>query len=317
MSTTDKKREIIRSSEKIGIRKKFGENMNLTTADANIVKYSGLDDAQILGLFGLSEGDALDKIKEKYGARVAERAKIISSYWAGAKKGEVKEPIIFVIGGMPCSAKSTLSAYIANTCGLNICMGGDGFRAVLRHFIDPSNKPFFTSVYESWKSFGEFNNENVIRGFNAQANILNESIERLVVDRGIRDGEGMSVDFLHFLPSQWHKETLAHPGVIPFVLYVEDKDRWKDFMKRRVTDSHLKGGWERLAAQIDTYSIMRDYQIEDARRHGIPIIKTDDPAAAKEQMLDIAAKRIKALSATKDYQFSHPWLNKIHEERKG
>ncbi len=259
----------------------------------------------------------LEEIEKLYGSKVRKRVEILNEYWSKVESGEVREPILPIFGGMPSVGKTTTSSYVARTLGINIVIGGDGFRAVLRALIDKEKNPaFFVSVYKAWELFGEFSKENVIKGFEAQAKILNEAIERLIVDRGIRDGEPMSIDFLHFLPSLWHKETLEHPSVMPFILYVEDEERWKSYIKERVKRNHLKGGWKRLIEALESYKIMRDYQLEDAKKHGIPVVAMDDVEKAKEEILEIISNKVKKLMEIKTWDKEHPLIHSIKKERK-
>jgi 2-phosphoglycerate kinase len=281
-----------------------------------MLEYSGLSYDEVIRALGFNTESALAKLEQTHGKKIGRRVEVLKRYWEMAGKKEVVEPLIFVIGGMPCVGKSTFSALLAQAAGMKIVIGGDGFRSILREFISKDNKAFFVSVYKAWEEFGEFNKENVIKGFDAQAGTLNNAIERLVVDRGIRDGESMSVDFLHFLPSKWYKETLNHPSVLSAVLYVDDETKWEGYMKERVKNAHLKGGWERLVESIDTYKIMRDYQIEDAKKNNIPIVKTDNFEEARDQLLDLLVAKAENLMKIKKYEFEHPMLGKIKTERK-
>jgi mevalonate-3-phosphate-5-kinase len=259
---------------------------------------------------------SLEEIEEKFGKRVKERVETIKTYWEKAERKEVVEPLLIILGGMPGVGKTTTSAKIARTLGIDVVIGGDGFRSVLRALVNKEENPtFFVSVYKAWEVFGEFSEENVIKGFEAQAKILNNAIERLIVDRGIRDGESMTVDFLHFLPSLWYKETLEHPSVMPFLLYVKNEEKWKKFIRNRVKKSHLKGGWERLINALDSYKIMRDYQLRVAREYGIPTIATDEPDAF-EKILDIIVERIKKLIEIGKYDKEHPMIKHIKRERR-
>jgi len=277
-----------------------------------MLEATGKTCSELLRLVGLKGEDVVERLSP----RERKRYEVVKAYWEGVERGEIKEPILPVIGGMPSSGKTSISSYVAKAVGLKIIIGGDQFRAVLREFISREENPaFFVSVYKAWELFGEFSRENVIKGFLAQAKILNKAIERLVVDRGIRDGEGFSVDFLHFLPSLWHKETLEHPSVVPIILYVSDEERWKEYMKGRVK-YHLKGGWERLIKAIESYAIMRDYQLEVARELGIPTIDTTNFDEAKEKVLDLVVDRMEKIISIKKWDKEHPMISKIKKERR-
>ncbi len=255
-------------------------------------------------------------IEEVYGSKVRRRVELINRYWGMVERKEVREPLLPVFGGMPSVGKTTTSSIIARSLGINVVIGGDGFRAVLRALVSKEDNPaFFVSVYKAWQVFGEFNKDNVVKGFRAQADILNKAIERLIVDRGIRDGESMSVDFLHFLPSLWHNETLEHPSFMPFVLYVSDTNVWKKYIEKRVVRNHIKGGWKRLIEALDSYRIMMEYQIDDAKKHNIPVIDMINIEEAYGKIYDILYEKINKLIEIKVWDKEHPMINKIKKER--
>ncbi|GAI73699.1 unnamed protein product, partial [marine sediment metagenome] len=56
-----------------------------------------------------------------------------------------------------------------------------------------------SSVYDTWKFFGNYSKENLISGYKSQAKIMNFSIQKMIADRGLRDGESMIIEYLHFL----------------------------------------------------------------------------------------------------------------------
>lgn len=276
----------------------------------------GVDPNEILEELFKNEEEFLSFIEDHFGKKARERVEIFKEYKKGVEKGEIKESILPVFGGMPSVGKTSMSSFVSRVLGINVVMGGDQFRAVLREFIKKEENPaFFVSVYKAWTFFGDFNEENVIKGFNAQARVLNTAVERLVVDRGIRDGESVSVDFLHFLPSLWHKETLEHPSVVPFVLYVSDEEVWKGYIRNRVKN-HLKGRWKRIINALEIYRIIQEFQLRDAEKSGVNVIDTSDFERAKEEVLDVIFQRVKRLVELKVWDKPHPMIEEIKKERR-
>jgi 2-phosphoglycerate kinase len=229
---------------------------------------------------------------------------------------KLKEPIVPIIAAMPCVGKTTLAREVATAFGIGNVMGGDSFRAALRELISKEENPaFFTSVYESWKAFGDETKENILKGFEAQAKVMNQAIERIVADRGIRDGESVVVEYLHFLPSQWSKEVIEYPAIIPIVLRTDSINIYKSRMEKRDKMTHFKGNASRLIAVADKYLVMQELQCDDARKHHIPVVSTDNWEKAYDMILDIIFERIDKL--IRSGGFEEPAIvKKLREERK-
>jgi len=205
---------------------------------------------------------------------------------------------------------------IATALGIGNIIGGDNFRAVLREFIYQENNPeFFTSVYESWKFFGKENRKNILRGFKAQAKIINQAMERIVADRGVRDGESMVVEYLHFLPSQYNKEILKHPGVIPIILNLKSEKTWKERIRLRVKKTHFKGGFQRLIDVLDKYKLMQQYQCQEAKKFNIPVVATDSWGESLDEVLDIVFARIRKLNKLENQAKEPEIIKKLKKER--
>lgn len=237
--------------------------------------------------------DSLASKGEKY----LDRYLTFKKYNELMREGKLKTPILPIISAMPCVGKTTVSREVASALGIGIVMGGDAFRAALREFISKEKHPeFFSSVYKSWKFFGEENEENILKGFDFQAKLVNKAMERIVVDRGIRDGESIVAEYLHFLPSQYSPSVLKHPSIIPIVLKLGSEEEWKRRVGKRDKQTHLKGKSDRLYDAISRYKMMQDYQIKDAEKNGVPVVVNDDFIEGVDKVLDIIFERIKLLN---------------------
>lgn len=277
----------------------------------------------------LCTGLSLKEIGEIVGAKDVEKAlakkgkKYLDHYLTWKKYNELikaeqlKEPVLPLIAAFPCIGKTTMSREIATAFGVGNVMGGDAFRAALREFIDQQREPaFFVSMYETWKLFGEKTEENMIKGFDAQAKLANKAMERLVADRGIRDGETMVYEYLHFLPSQYAKDTLEHPSFIPIVLTIRDEHLWRERMKNRIRSTHLKGGAQRLLEVLDIYAFFQKNLEREAKEHGIPIVETDNWNKAVDEVISIIIGRIKKLNLMAGKEIQKTEMQKKYEEER-
>ena len=264
----------------------------------------------------LKEKD-IQVILKKKGEKYLDRYLTWKKYKELTFSEKLKEPILPLFVAFPCIGKTTISREIATAFGLGDVMGGDAFRAALREFINKEKEPaFFISIYESWKIFGEKTEENLIKGFDAQAKITNQAMERLVVDRGIRDGESMVFEYLHFLPSQYHEDTLRHPSFIAIVLTLKNKNIWKERIKNRVKKTHLKGGTQRLLDAFDIYEFFQKRLEKESREFGIPIVETDNWEKAVDEVISIIIERVKKLNLHAGKVIRKTELEKKYEEER-
>ncbi|MBI4177206.1 MAG: hypothetical protein HY516_02465 [Candidatus Aenigmarchaeota archaeon] len=283
--------------------------------DTSILLCTGLGLDKISGLVSKKE-DQIEAGLGKFGKKYLERYMVFKEYRKLVAQGKLKEPIVPIIAAMPCVGKTTMAREIATAFGIGNVVGGDAFRSALRGFFSKEKNPeFFTSVYEAWKFFGEKNKGNIIKGFEAQARIMNKAVERMVADRGIRDGESMVFEYLHFLPSQYDKEVLNYPSVIPIVLKLESLAVHKERVKMRDRKTHLKGDSARLLNALDAYRVMQEHQCDDAKKQGIPVVATDDWESAVDKVFDIVIKRIKKLTDAEEIREPEK-ISRLRTERK-
>jgi len=278
---------------------------------------TGLDLKKISDVISKSKNESqIEKNLGKAGKKYLERYRLWKKYKELTYSQKLKEPILPIIAAMPCVGKTTMAREVATAFGIGNVMGGDSFRAALREYIKKEEHPeFHTSVYESWKFFGKENEENIIKGFEAQAKLVNQAMERIVADRGLRDGESVVFEYLHFLPSQYNKELLDHPSIIPIVLRLDSEKEHKKRIGERDRLMHFKGNSKRLFDALKYYRIMQEYQCKDAKKNGVPVVSTDNWNKAYDKILDVIFDRIKMLIETKD--LTEPEIvKKLHAERK-
>ncbi|TFF84598.1 hypothetical protein EU523_01535 [Candidatus Heimdallarchaeota archaeon] len=261
-------------------------------------------------------GEALQDKLNSMGNKYLKRYLIIKEYKDLVISGKQKLPIIIVLTGMPGVGKTSLSREIATMLGVGPVLGGDAIRSACRGLLPRKrNKPFFTSVYQSWQFFGKYTEKNAIRGYRAQAKILNDTMQRIIVDRGLRDGESMIIEFLHFIPDQFSQEVFNHPSFIPFVLKINDADIYTQRLQARERYTHLRSSGDRLIQQQGKYLLLQSYQCSCAEKAGIPIIVMDDFEKGFEDMLNHLFPRIKKLNQLLDYSNNLSIIQRLTKER--
>ncbi|MCL4345433.1 MAG: AAA family ATPase [Candidatus Thermoplasmatota archaeon] len=171
---------------------------------------------------------------------------------------------IILIGGVPGVGKTSISGYIARSLGINLVFSGDYIREVIRGFVDQGNI-LNTSVYDSWKFFGENSEENVIRGFNSQGEMVNKATRR-IINRAIDNGEPAIIETLYFIPAQL--EGLMEK-IKSIYIYIEDETLHVSRLNEREKYTHFGSPGVRLSSNIKNYRIIMRKSLEDARKFGI------------------------------------------------
>ncbi|NOX71929.1 MAG: hypothetical protein GXO64_04515 [Candidatus Micrarchaeota archaeon] len=266
----------------------------------------------------LKSGNAEEKLGE-FGEKYLKRYKTFKEYKELVSKGEVKDSLVPIIAALPCIGKTTVSREIATAFGTGNVMGGDSIRAAFRELISKKEHPeFFCSVYGAWQFVGDGTEteENIIEGFYKQSSIMNNLMQRIVADRGMRDGESMVIEYLHFLPTQYEKAVLEHPSVIPIVLRLDSKEEHERRVNMRDTSTHLKGNGKRLIPALEKYRMMQEVQCEDAKKAGVPVISTDNFEEALDKIFDIIYEHIERIIELKNTPHDNiEIIRKVMEER--
>jgi mevalonate-3-phosphate-5-kinase len=268
-------------------------------------------------LVNSSNIDEIEANLMNYGKKYLRRFQIVKEYFNLTKQGKQRLPIIPLVIGMPGIGKTALAKELSTALNIGIVIGGDSLRTTIRqHISRKKNEIFFTSVYNTWKFFGEKSAKTIIEGYKSQANVMNKTIERMIADRGFRDGESMIIEYLHFLPSQFDEEVLEHPSLMPIILKITDKEIYERRIEDRAFYSHLRNSGKRLLSHIDVYLQMQDYLCKEANKFGLQIISINNFEDGFELALNYLIDRIANLNKIKDYKKELRLVKEIANERK-
>lgn len=173
---------------------------------------------------------------------------------------------VIMIGGIPGVGKTSISGYIAREFNINIILSGD----YLREFLRPYNNNILNkSVYDAYKFYGEKNNENIIKGYLAQSEIIYKGINSILT-RSIKNGEPLILETLYFVPEFIDKNIIDK--IILVYIDISDINIHKNRLKSRINYTHFNSPGERLINQLETYKVISKYSIENSKNYDALII---------------------------------------------
>ena len=195
-----------------------------------------------------------------------------------------KTPIIY-IGGVPGIGKTSYAAHISKEFGIGILLSGDYMREFLKGstISDSDKEALKYSVYDSWKLFGDKTDENIIKGFMKQGEIVNKGMDALI-DRAKANGEGMVLESLYFIPEQI--KALSDKNVIKFYIYISDREKHKQRLLERSRYTHPNSPGDRLAYQIDIYRKIMEHSLASAKERGIRTFDNTDYMATRAELVN-------------------------------
>jgi mevalonate-3-phosphate-5-kinase len=277
---------------------------------------TGLSLKEIAQLLSSQEDQTIEEKLNQLGPNYLRRYKTMKNYYQLILDGIQKLPIIPVIVGMPGVGKTAIAKELSIALNIGIVIGGDSLRSALRMFVPEKEKEVFnSSVYNTWKTFGEKSYQTITQGYEAQAAIMNNAIQRMIADRGFRDGESMIVEYLHFLPSQFDLEVINHPSFMPLILEISNENIYRDRLVERSKYSHLRSDGERLISKIDIYLAMQKHLCKEAKKNNIKIINIDDFKDGFTKSLDYIIEKIVILNEKKDLKQELEIVQKFMKER--
>ena len=184
--------------------------------------------------------------------------------------------------------KSSISGYLSRELGFDIVLSGDYLREFLRPFIKSDQQIASSSVYDSWKFFGEKTDENIIKGFLKQAEIMNMGTES-IIRRAIDNGEKIILETLYFYPDFLDKYS---DSIIPAYLFINNEGDHKKHLEERSEYTHPKSHGSRLSAHLYEYRIMMNKSLEFCGKNGIKVFDTTDYLNAREQVLSYVREEL-------------------------
>ena len=165
-------------------------------------------------------------------------------------------------------------------------------REIVRCYFPPDEIP--TLSYSSFeacrgladeqRSAGDFNDDEVVRGFMSQLEIVRRGLEA-TINRAVKETHDLIIDGVHVLPSKLDLDIARDKAiVIPLMLVVPNKKTLGKRLKRRAKEQPERASSRHLK-QIDKIWTLQSYLVGEAEEHKIPMILNIDAEEALQEML--------------------------------
>ncbi|MHB8372110.1 MAG: AAA family ATPase [Thermoplasmataceae archaeon] len=194
----------------------------------------------------------------------------------------MNEKYVILIGGVPGVGKSSISGHIAKEMKYDIVLSGDYMREFLRPILKGNNEYITTSVYDSWKFFGDMTSENILKGFMKQVEIMNAGTES-VINRSINNGENIIFETLYFYPDFIHK---YKKNILPLYLYIKEEGEHKKHLEARSLYTHPLSHGSRLSAHLYEYRKMMEISLDFCRSNNIRMFDTTDYLKTRDEIME-------------------------------
>lgn len=192
-----------------------------------------------------------------------------------------------LIGGVPGVGKSSISGELARELNFNILLSGDYLREFFRAYTKQDDA-INTSVYDAWKHFGDRNEENVLKGFLSQSEVMSQGIAS-IIRRASDNGEFLVLETLYFVPSMLNA---VMEGVIPLYLYIKDEKNHANSLNSRTEFTHFKSPGQRLSEKLWEYRIMMHYSIDECEKYSIPVFDMTDYSDARNHIISYVREKM-------------------------
>ena len=205
-----------------------------------------------------------------------------------------KAPKIILIGGGTGVGTSSTSVELANRLKISSVVGTDTIREVMRKIISKEISPaLHESTYTAWKSLRydvSDKKDKVIIGYRRSVEPVLVGVEA-VIDRAIKENTDLIIEGAHILPSLMKESYLKNKNIYFVFLGVQDEEVHKKRFYMREKQSSRKA--DRYLKHFKEIREIHDYILEDAKKHGFPVIYTTNVRENADKCLMCLLKEYK------------------------
>jgi len=211
---------------------------------------------------------AFETLTRRMGAQTAER------YLIWRKYQEPDRPVMLLLGGAAGVGKTSLALEVAHRLGIGRMLSTDSIRQIMRLMLSPELAPaIHGSSYDAHTALRAetLGAEPVLDGFRAQTATVAVGI-RASMDRAVSENASVVMDGVSIVPGLVDVDSYAEVAdVIFLVVATLDEEAFRDRFAARAADQKRRVP-HRYLENLDAILQIQDYLMEQADRHGVPIV---------------------------------------------
>lgn len=215
---------------------------------------------------------------------------IFRAYNDAWEAGQVKKPLVVLIGGNMGTGKSTFAKKIEGQINHMNGVSSGVIRSIMQAYLSSEDNPFlFGHTYQLDKVRPDLSltaEENAIRGFQEQAKIVGRAIANLI-RFSESEGQQYIIDGNHILPT-FTVQQAANGNIISLFFHVSDFQKYRKMVSG---PTH----WRDLTLeQMSITKCIHDFIVEQAEIHQQPIFDYDQ----HDEALNYVARKLEGLLRT-------------------
>ena len=223
-----------------------------------------------------------DVLRKKY-------PKLMKHYDTWRTIMEKNTPLIIIVGGGTGIGTSTLAMRLAWLLEMDTVVSTDSVREVIRQFLGEKVLPILhVSSYETAKLIKEVKSprDRLIYGFLSQSKEVLNGVEA-IVKRAIKEKTSLVIEGVHIIPGEMDflKKYEKEAFIIQIMLDVDQIKKHKlHFFSRHLQS--IRRDKAHYLKYFKEISLIRDYLVDQAKKHKALIIQNYDLRKAEREVLD-------------------------------
>jgi 2-phosphoglycerate kinase len=216
--------------------------------------------------------------------------------------GELRVPVIVLVGGATGTGKSTVATEVAYRLGITRVTSTDVVRQTMRAFFSREFMPaIHYSSFEADEAAAPVpKDESVadpkVRGFLEQTRNVLVGV-KAVIGRAIEEGYSIVVEGVHLVPGAI-PAAMEGAVVCQYLLAIEDEEEHAAHFWTRDAASEGLRPFDKYLNALPHIRRIQDYLVQRAAKHGVPVVENSQIAATVDEVTRQVLARVEKARAT-------------------
>ncbi|MGI9311050.1 MAG: AAA family ATPase [bacterium] len=199
------------------------------------------------------------------------------------------QPLLVLIGGVPCTGKSTVATELANDLGIVRTQSTDMLREVMRTLIPQRVSPqlhtssFNVGALANVDLYDAKDGQNLLYGFQRQTELVEVACQA-VLQRALSERISMILEGVHIRPTLLRHIAESDAVIVPFTLCVLDKSALISRIKGRRVETQQRRA-ARYLKRIDEIWQLQSALLSESDSADIQILNNADSETSVREII--------------------------------